>query len=473
MAAILREWFAANQPIIYFVYGLSFFVLGLSISLQSRQYSRLNLARSLSWLAGFGLLHGLNEWGDVFIPIQGQFLTETTVMVLHSIHYIVLAFSFAFLLQFGLELYRPLPAQFKWLRLAPMGLFITWLIVPYFIGYQLIKDFQQWSGFVTSIARYTLCLPGAILAGFGLLKQAKTQLAGIGFFRIGRMLKVAAGALFAYSFFSGMVVNPSFYFPASILNVDVFTDVFIIPPTIFRSIIGVILAVAVIRTLEVFNIETDRLIRRMEEREVITNEREHIARDIHDGALQQVYAAGLMAQSIRKKALDHQGEMDKLLSMINQAIDQLRAFLPQLRPEPATVKLISALEVVIEEARRSVEVITFWNSPEPLVLPPEQISHIVAFTSEALSNAIRHSHSDHIEVHLDYRQHNLILTISDFGQGLPQNIDEGFGLRNMRDRARLLGAAVDFISNKERGTRVILTIPAEGIYAKDSSINSR
>jgi signal transduction histidine kinase len=471
MADFLREWFAANQPLIYFVYGLSFFILGMSISLQSRQYSRLNLARSLSWLAGFGLLHGLNEWGDVFIPIQGQFLNEPTVMVLHSIHYIILALSFAFLLQFGLELFRPLPVKVKWLRLAPMVLFITWLTIPYFIGFQVIHDFQRWSGFVTSIARYTLCFPGAILAGLGLLKQAKTQLAGIGFFRISRMLKIAAGALFAYGFFSGLVVNPSFYFPASFLNFDVFTEFLIIPPTIFRSTIGFILLVAIIRTLEVFNIETDRLIRRMEEREVITNERERIARDIHDGALQQVYAAGLMAQSLQKKMPAHQIEMDKLLSMINQAIDQLRAFLPQLRPEPATVKLISALEVVIEEARRSMEVKTFWNAPEPLVLPPEQISHIVAFTSEALSNAIRHSHTDHIEVYFDCKQHELILTICDFGQGLPQNIDEGFGLRNMKDRARLLGANVDFKSNNGGGTRVILTIPMEGFYAEDSSIN--
>lgn len=465
MAEILKEWFTANQPLIFFVYGLSFFILGMSISLQSRQYSRLNLARSLSWLAGFGLLHGMNEWGDVFIPIQGQFLNESTVMVLHSVHYIILALSFAFLMQFGLELYRPLPVQFKWLRFAPMALFITWLIVPFFIGYQVIQDFQLWSGFATSIARYTLCFPGAILAGLGLLKQAKTQLSGIGFFRISRMLKVAAGALFAYSFFSGLVVNPSFFFPASILNFDSFTEVLIIPPTIFRAIIGLILLVAIIRSLEVFNIETDRLIRRMEEREVITIERERIARDIHDGALQQVYAAGLMAQSIRKKALDHQVEIDKLLSMINQAIDQLRAYLPQLRPEPASVKLTTALQVVIEEARRSMEVTTFWNSPESLVLPPEQISHIVAFTSEALSNAIRHSHSDHIEVHLDCRQNELILAICDYGQGLPQAIDEGFGLRNMRDRARLLGATVDYVSNKGSGTRVILTIPVESKYA--------
>ena len=106
MVPIIREWIVANNPLIYFVYGLAFFVLGISIALQSRQYSRLRLARSLSWLAGFGILHALNEWADVFIPIQAEFLSEPIVMILHSIHYIVLALSFAFLLQFGIELFQ-------------------------------------------------------------------------------------------------------------------------------------------------------------------------------------------------------------------------------------------------------------------------------------------------------------------------------------------------------------------------------
>jgi hypothetical protein len=50
----LRTFFELNRDIIYFGYGLVFFVLGLAIALQSRSYSRLDLARSLLWLAAFG-----------------------------------------------------------------------------------------------------------------------------------------------------------------------------------------------------------------------------------------------------------------------------------------------------------------------------------------------------------------------------------------------------------------------------------
>ena len=72
---ILAEFFEINKSVIYFVYGLAFFVMGLNIALQSRQSSRLELARSMNWLAGFGILHGLNGWGDLFIPVQSTYLS--------------------------------------------------------------------------------------------------------------------------------------------------------------------------------------------------------------------------------------------------------------------------------------------------------------------------------------------------------------------------------------------------------------
>ena len=69
----LRTLFENNRDLILFVYGMIFFTLGLMIALQSRRYSRLDLARSLKWLAAFGLIHGLHEWGDLFIPIQAAY----------------------------------------------------------------------------------------------------------------------------------------------------------------------------------------------------------------------------------------------------------------------------------------------------------------------------------------------------------------------------------------------------------------
>jgi hypothetical protein len=81
----IRAFFELNRDIILFAYGLVFFVLGLAIALQSRRYSRLDLARSLSWLAAFGFTHGLHEWGDLFIPIQKEYLRTPAIELLNVV----------------------------------------------------------------------------------------------------------------------------------------------------------------------------------------------------------------------------------------------------------------------------------------------------------------------------------------------------------------------------------------------------
>src|SRR5512136_635564 len=108
MIEFVRNFFTVNQEIIYFVYGLTFFIMGLAIALQSRHSSQLELARSLNWLAAFGFLHGFHEWGDLFIPLQSEYLASGVIQVLHYFHLILLSTSFICLYGFGLALLEPL-----------------------------------------------------------------------------------------------------------------------------------------------------------------------------------------------------------------------------------------------------------------------------------------------------------------------------------------------------------------------------
>ena len=93
--------------------------MGLAIVLQSRRASRLELARSLGWLAAFGIIHGLNEWADLFIPIQAAYTSETLIRLLYILQLVLLSFSFAFLFQFGVSLLNTL-GKARWLRSAPI-----------------------------------------------------------------------------------------------------------------------------------------------------------------------------------------------------------------------------------------------------------------------------------------------------------------------------------------------------------------
>src|SRR5689334_3574380 len=97
----LHEFFAINRPLVLFVYGQVFFTMGLAIFLQSRRRSQLRLARDLRWLAAFGILHGLYEWGDVFIPIQATYLPRPYIELLKTLHIVLMAISFACLFMFG------------------------------------------------------------------------------------------------------------------------------------------------------------------------------------------------------------------------------------------------------------------------------------------------------------------------------------------------------------------------------------
>lgn len=466
------DWFTENRILVYFVYGLVFFILGIAILLQTRNYSRLRLARSLPWLGWFGILHGLYEWGEIFIPIQVSMMGEHYFSIYDFIQHILLAVSFAALFQFGIELLRPSSRAWRWIRLIPMIVLITWAVGPFILGYIFTPNVQDWHGFANALTRYMLCIPGSILSGIGLIRQAKSQIEPMKVARIGRMLYIAAGALFAYGFFAGLITPEANIFPASILNANWLLRTFYAPPPVFRSLCGLVLLIAIVRALEVFNIETYRMIRAMEEAQVIAIERERIARDIHDGALQQVYASGLLAQSLQKRLEGKAAaETSQLVLTINQAIEQLRAFLPQLKPDPKSIDLVGALSPVIEEAKRNVVVKTEWKTRELPALTSDQTSHLTAFVSEALSNVIRHSKSDVVELRFNCDYHHLIIEIEDQGEGISPQAEPGYGLKNMRDRARLLGGVLSINAPTGKGTLVRLDIPMEAKGGKDSPVD--
>ena len=158
----LQNLFTINHDIIYFIYGLVFFVVGLAIALQSRHSSRLDLARNLTWLAAFGFLHGFHEWGDLFIPLQAEYMAPAIITVLHYIHLFLLAASFTCLFEFGVALLEPLKR--KWLHFIAPGLLLAWLLVIFFPLRLWLSDFDTWHRSADALVRYFIGLPGGLLA---------------------------------------------------------------------------------------------------------------------------------------------------------------------------------------------------------------------------------------------------------------------------------------------------------------------
>jgi signal transduction histidine kinase len=97
-----------------------------------------------------------------------------------------------------------------------------------------------------------------------------------------------------------------------------------------------------------------------------------------------------------------------------------------------------------------------------LTLEPVVITHILAIISEGLSNAARHAQAREVEIRAEVENGRLILTIKDNGRGfVPNSGNGGYGLRNMRDRARLLGGELTIDSEPGQGTQIELSAPLE------------
>ena len=458
----LRDWLAANRPLVLFIYGLAFFVLGLAIVLQSRRYSRLELARSLPWLAAFGFLHAANEWGDLFIPYQSAYLSPSGIELLRAVQVLVLAGSFACLMQFGADLRRPYPARWRWLRFVPLGVFGLWLIGLVALGLLNAADIRNWEFSADAWARYLIGFPAALWAAYSLRRYTRQRIQPLGLPRIYQTLRVAWMALAAYAVLAGLIVPPAPFFPADTFNSVYIMRTFVLPPQALRAVAAMVLAVAIIRALEVFEVETDRLIEQMEQAQIVAIERERIGRDLHDGALQRVYAAGLLATSLRKKADGPLADgLDRLLSTLNDTIVDLRHYMTDLRTHDTSSDLLFVLSTLIEETRRASGMDVRWLQTEAPPLPPDRVTHLVAFAREALSNAVRHAAARTIEVRLEQPNGQLRLIVQDDGRGIPDQAPHGYGLRNMRDRARLLGGEIDIAAQPGTGTTVTLTIPLE------------
>ncbi len=236
---------------IWFIYGLAFFSLGLVIIVYPKKGSVFKLANYIWLIAGFGILHGINEWIDMFIKLERPFPPE----VLKVIRIATLAGSFIFLLRFGTKAISERKNKYRSLQILPAVLFILWAIIL------VTRENRLLMGDICS--RYLLCAPGALLTAFGLLlhipqfKETKMQGAI-------RNLQICAITFMFYAVFAGFIVKGGDFWPASFLNYPLFESVFGVPVQIFRTLCAVVLACSMARLLNIFRWETEEALRRSE-----------------------------------------------------------------------------------------------------------------------------------------------------------------------------------------------------------------
>lgn len=463
MREALQAFFETNRIIVYSVYGQVFFTLGVIMAIQSMRHSRLRLAQALPWLALFGILHGLHEWGDVFIPIQATYLSAFLVKLLHIAQVFLLALSFLCLFQFGLGTLSPLPPAWQWSFWVPTWIFVLWLLGPFYLGLAMVPEIEDWHAMAAALARYGLGLPGGLVAAYGLRIHAHRHIAPLDLPHIIRTLRIAGLAMAGYGIAGGFFGPLVPFFPGNVLNETVVFQTLGVPMPVWRSLLGLILLVALLRSLEIFEVEIDRRVEEMERANILTLERERIGRDLHDRILQQLYAAGLLVEALREQGKPDSSTsqvLDHILFTLNRAIEDVRLYISTLQGVSHPDRLRSLLEGIIRDPRfqSMIDIEARIDVPD-LPLEPEQGAHLAAILTEAFSNVIRHARARRAKLEARIEDGRLRIGVCDDGIGMRPDHPIGMGLRTMQERARLLGGTLRIESEPGRGTSVWIELP--------------
>ena len=462
----MTNFFQTNRELIYLVYGEAFFILGLVVALQSRKHSRLALARHLWLLALFGIIHGIYEWGSVLILVQQSQLAEESINLLRLLQMSLEAISFLALFQFGSELLADgSPFQIL-LRGVPTVLLGVW---------EATMLIQQNSPGLTSLnyfntgdilARYLLGVPGGAAAAWGLWRHAD-QVKRMDLARIANYFRGAAYAFAIYAVASAIVPS-AIFFPASIFNYDNLIAVISIPAQIFRALCGIIIAYLIIRGLGIFEVETDRLLEEAAQVRAVATDRERIGRELHDNIIQSLYATGLTLQdatlTVEKDAARAKHRIDEAIRALDGTIGDIRNYILDLRRETGAWQTDLGELVRAFRLQTLMDIELVIDSKPVDELKSKEGKELLAIVREALTNVAKHAAATQARVVVMHPNESTQVEIIDNGIGMERNGNgqsshEGLGLRNMRERAKLIGGRLEINSAPQQGTTVRLIIP--------------
>lgn len=263
---LICKWFQNNLDIVFFVYGFAFVTMGIIIWAQQKKESSFRIANILWLLAGFGAIHGVNEWLDMWSIIRGG------NQILDLIRWFCLFVSYLFLFEFGRRLFRitedACPAWRKKIAEA-----LAWWLSPLIAICILILGFASsdfWK-IGSNWTRYLLGFPGGVLSGLGFLSYYRCSRRQLEQLKLKKYFLLAGLSFLIYGFLGGLVVSKADFFPFNWLNSDSFFLAVKIPVQVFRAICAVCILWGVSGMLEIFRDENLRNIRNaLAEREKIT-----------------------------------------------------------------------------------------------------------------------------------------------------------------------------------------------------------
>lgn len=212
----------------------------------------------------------------------------------------------------------------------------------------------------------------------------------------------------------------------------------------------------------------------------IANERNRLAREMHDALGHRLTVAVVQLEGAQRLVPTDPGRATTIITtmrqQLKQALNELRQTIGTLRdpnaspdplrsPDPAgqphNLPLSQALPTLIHTFQEATHLPIHLTLPEQLpTLTNQQEKALYRTAQELLTNIQRHAQATQATLTLQNTPPNIILTVSDNGQGLPTTLPEGcFGLRGLQERAQQLGGQLIIESRPGTPTQITLTLP--------------
>ncbi len=198
----------------------------------------------------------------------------------------------------------------------------------------------------------------------------------------------------------------------------------------------------------------------------------HISRELHDEFGQILTAVGSMLRRAGKlvpQGSPLRGDLQEVSEVAQSALDKVRSLSQALHPvtlEEAGLDSTIDWYLPIVERQNGI-VIHYDKVGTPFPVESRAGIHIYRVLQEALNNVARHSGTKEAWVRLQFKPDRLGLEVEDHGSGFHPNGRKGIGLVAMRERAELVGGAIDFVQLAGGGTLVRLWVPRDGIDSRD------
>ena len=204
--------------------------------------------------------------------------------------------------------------------------------------------------------------------------------------------------------------------------------------------------------------------RRQTERLSLFEDRDRIARDLHDLVIQRLFASGLHLQgAIRLMEPPEAAErVHRVVDDLDETIKEIRTTIYALQSTDRSgslslrAELLAVTEGYVESLGFSASV--RFDGLIDSGIPPRVAEHLLAVTREALSNVARHAKAQQVVVAISVREEQISLTVRDDGVGIPDEVPHS-GLANLADRAAEVGGSFDARRRLDGGTELVWSAP--------------